>query len=446
MTDKNVVKEYDKLDLPFSSEAEKAVLGAIITDSGVLGEVANILPDSKYYYVNTHRNICAAVFDLYFNGETIDFVTLFERLKKNKHYDESVVKAYLLDLIQNCPAASSAAEYAKIVHEKYILRRFIKALRDTIRDASEGTKDIRYLMDELEQRTNDIRKDTVKPLEPVSEALIKELTRLGELDRKSDDRLRPIPTGFKDLDKVLMGLTSSDLILLAARPGMGKTAFALNIAGNIAAKSKKAVAFFSLEMTTKQLVSRLLSVEAMVDGYKLYKGELSDEEWTRIVRAGDMISNCDIYIDDTPRITVAEIKSKLKQLKNIDFVVVDYLQLMTSGNADKYAHEVSEITKSLKSHAEELSIPVMCLSQLNRSVDMRNDHRPVISDMEASAINLQDADIILFLYREGYYADRNDAQIDHNSTECIVAKNNHGKTATVRLNWQGEYTRFDSKE
>lgn len=443
MSEKDKMTGYDELDLPFSLEAEQAVLGAIIIDGEVVDKVAGILPNAKYFYVNTHRDIYAAVLDLFFKGETIDRVMLLEKLKKNKVFDENTEKTFLMDLAENCPAASNAAEYAVIVREKYNARQFINALREAIHDTFEGTKELPAHINELEKRIIDIRNDTVNSLEPLSKALVKEFNRLDASYRNSDSS-KPIPTGFGGLDKVITGLERSDLILLAARPGMGKTSFALNIARNIAVECKKAVAFFSLEMGTKQLVSRLISAEASVHKTKLHTGELSDEEWAKIVRAGEVISNSDIYLDDTPRITVAEIKSKLKQLKKVDFVVIDYLQLMISERAESRVQEVSEITKSLKTLAKELNVPVLCVSQLSRAPEKRADHRPMISDLGTSDSIIQYADIVLLLYREGYYANLNDSQNDDNSGECIVAKNNCGKTANIMLNWQGDYMRFES--
>lgn len=450
MAEKNVTTGYDGLNLPYSPEAEQAVLGAIIIDNTVINEVAEILTDPRYFHVNTHRDIYAAVLDLYNNGKNIDFVTLLDRLTKEKNFDESMGKTYLMDLAQNCPSVSNAAEYARIVREKYDVRSLINASRDTIRDASDGEIESQTLIDAAEQRIFDIRRDTINGLEPLNKVLLREFDRLDALNSNSDDALKPIPTGLSDLDRVITGLNRSDLLFLAARPGMGKTSFALNIAKHVAMVSKKTIAFFSLEMSKEQLASRLLSSEALVGGTKLRTGRLNNDEWERIVRAGDVLSKCDFYLDSTPSITVGEMKSKLRRLKNIDFVVIDYLQLMTSGRRiDNRVQEVSEITRSLKILAKELDVPVLCLSQLNRSAESRNDHRPMISDLRESGSTEQDADIVLLLYREGYYGsqnDQDDAQTDYNSGECIVAKNRHGETTSVKLHWQGEFMRFTSVE
>ncbi|MCR5652674.1 MAG: replicative DNA helicase [Ruminococcus sp.] len=451
MAENNVTIGYDGLNLPYSPEAEQAVLGAIIIDSGVINEVAEVLTDPRYFHVNTHRDIYTSVLDLYNNGRNIDFVTLLEQLKKDRNFDESTGKTYLMDLAQNCPSISNAAEYAKIVREKYDVRSLINASRDTIRDASDGEIEPQTLIDAAEQRIFDIRRDTINGLEPLNKVLLREFDRLDALGSNADDALKPIPTGLSDLDRVITGLNRSDLIFLAARPGMGKTSFALNIAKHVSMVCKKTVAFFTLEMSKEQLASRLLSSEALVGGTKLRTGHLNNDEWERIVKAGDVLAKCDFYLDSTPSITVGEMKSKLRRLKNIDFVVIDYLQLMTSGRRiDNRVQEVSEITRSLKILAKELDVPVLCLSQLNRSAESRADHRPMISDLRESGSTEQDADIVLLLYREGYYGnqadEQNDAQTDYNSGECIVAKNRHGETTSVKLHWQGEFMRFTSVE
>ena len=249
MAENNVTTGYDGLNLPYSPEAEQAVLGAIIIDSEIINEVAEILTDPRYFHVNTHRDIYAAVLDLYNNGKNIDFVTLLDRLTKEKNFDESTGKTYLMDLAQNCPAVSNAQEYARIVREKYDVRSLINASRDTIRDASDGEIESQTLIDAAEQRIFDIRRDTINGLEPLNKVLLREFDRLDALNSNTDDALKPIPTGLSDLDRVITGLNRSDLLFLAARPGMGKTSFALNIAKHVAMVSKKTVAFFSLEMS-----------------------------------------------------------------------------------------------------------------------------------------------------------------------------------------------------
>lgn len=454
MADLNIKTGYDGLNLPYSPEAEQAVLGAILLDSNILDDVTQILNESKYFHVNNHRIIYDTMLDLYNTGKAVDFVTLLEALKSQKQFDDSTGKTYLMDLANNCPSISNAREYAKIVRDKYDVRTLISIAHEIISDASSDEFEPAVLLDSAEQKIFDIRRDKANQgLEVLSKVILKEFDRLDALNNNTDDLLKPIPSGIGDLDKVITGLNRSDLILLAARPGMGKTSFALNIAKNVASTAKKTVAFFSLEMTKEQLASRLMSTEALVQGTKLRTGKLSDEEWARLVSAGDILSKCDFYLDDTPGITVAEIKSKLRRLKNIDVVVIDYLQLMTSGRRiDNRVQEVSEITRNLKMLAKELNVPVICLSQLNRAVEARKDHKPMLSDLRESGSIEQDADIILFLYREGYYDQQGDDEesagvsVDQNSSECIVAKNRHGETTSVKLHWQGEFMRFTSVE
>lgn len=455
MADLNIKTGYDGFNLPYSPEAEQAVLGAVILDSSVLDNVVEILEDSKYFHVTNHRIIYGAMLELFNTGQNVDFVTLLELLKMDKHFDDSTGKAYLMDLANNCPSISNAKEYAKIVREKYDVRSLITSARSIIDEASAGELEPNVLIDSAEQKIFDIRRGkTTQGLERLSTAIMNEFDRLDALNRATDDSVKPISTGIGDLDRVITGLNRSDLILLAARPGMGKTSFALNIARHVAATAKKTVAFFSLEMSKEQLASRLMSSEALVGGTKLRTGQLSDEEWTRLVQAGDVLSKCDFYIDDNPNITVAEMKSKLRRLKNIDLVVIDYLQLMNSGRRiDNRVQEISDITRNLKILAKELNIPVICLSQLNRAAEQREGHRPMLSDLRDSGSIEQDADIILFLVREGYYADKdnNDEEapgpvVDQNEGECIVAKNRHGETRPVKLHWQGEFMRFTSVE
>ncbi|MBQ1453882.1 MAG: replicative DNA helicase, partial [Ruminococcus sp.] len=308
------------------------------------------------------------------------------------------------------------------------------------------------LLDSAEQRIYDIRSDSEKGgLERIGSVLLQTFERLDSLNREADESVRPVSTGIGDLDRVITGLNRSDLIILAARPGMGKTSFALNIARNVACKSKKAVAFFSLEMSKEQLASRLLSAEALVGGTKLRTGKLSDEEWQRLVPASDVLKNANLYIDDTPGITITEMKSRLRRLREIDLVVVDYLQLMSSTRRiESRVNEISEITRSLKIMAKELNVPVITLSQLSRASEQRPDHRPQLSDLRDSGSIEQDADIVLFLYREGYYDKNSDDSaapaVDMNSGECIVAKNRHGEMSTVKLHWQGEFMRFTDVE
>lgn len=282
-------------------------------------------------------------------------------------------------------------------------------------------------------------------LQRINESIIETFDRLDILNSDDSSLYQGVPTGIGDLDATITGLNKSDLILLAARPGMGKTSFALNIARHVAVKEKKRVAFFSLEMTREQLTSRLLSTEAMVHGVKLRTGKLEEDEWVRLIEAGDILSKTELYFDDTPGITVPEMKAKLRRLKDVDLVIIDYLQLMSSAKRiENRVQEISEITRNLKIMAKEINVPVLTLSQLSRASEQRSEHRPMLSDLRDSGSIEQDADIVLFLYRNDYYKNGEAVEEDYDksSGECIVAKNRHGETKTVSLHWQGEYMRF----
>ena len=453
MADMNITSGYDGLNLPYSPEAEQAVLGAIIIDAETcLSKVVSILNKPEYFYVATHRVIYSVMLNMYNLSLEIDLVTLLENLRRDKAFDETTGKTYLYDLANNCPSISNVEIYANLIRDNYDVRKLITASREIIEEATENTSEPSALLDSAEEKIYEIRQGKdYKGLRRIDQVILETYTRLDILNSDTDDSLKPIPTGIGDLDRTITGLNRSDLILLAARPGMGKTSFALNIAKYVACNAKKTVAFFSLEMTSEQLCSRLLSTEALVGGTKLRTGKLSEEEWQRLIAAGDILRQSKIYLDDTPGITVSEIKAKLRRLKEIDLVIIDYLQLM-SGNkrTDNRVQEISEITRNLKILAKEVNVPVICLSQLSRASEQRQDHKPQLSDLRDSGSIEQDADIVLFLYREGYYDKDKTVDAppttDQNSGECLVAKNRHGETKGVKLHWQGEFMRFTSVE
>ena len=452
MADSLFSGSYDGLNMPYSPEAEQAVLGAIILDSTVFDKVVDYIKSPEYFYVALHKLIFMQMQEMINFGAAIDFVTLLEKLKQNKAFDEATGKTYLMDLVNNCPSISNAEAYAQVIADKYNIRRLITASREIIDDASAGDEEPSVLIDSAEQKIFDIRKGNEKSgLERINSVILQTFDRLDALNSETDDSMKPISTGIGDLDRVITGLNRSDLILLAARPGMGKTSFALNIARNAACTSKKTVAFFSLEMSKEQLASRLLSTDALISGTKLRTGKLNDEEWSRLIPASDVLSKAELYLDDTPGITITEMKSRLRRLRNLDLVVIDYLQLMGSGRRiDNRVQEISEITRNLKILAKEMNVPVITLSQLSRASEQRTDHRPQLSDLRDSGSIEQDADIVLFLYREGYYSEKSAEQAaptaDMNSGECIVAKNRHGEAKSVKLHWQGEFMRFTGTE
>lgn len=450
MDDLKVTSGYDGLKLPFSAEAEQSVLGAILLDSQCLDRIAEILPNPEYFYLANHKLIYATMLEMFTLGQPIDFVTVLDKLKKDSNFEENTAKTYLLQLAQIVPSIKNAQTYAYIVRDNYDVRTLITTARDIIEDASSGANDAATLLDSAEQKIFDIRQGkNMQGLQRINETIIETFDRLDALNSDENQLYQGIPTGINDLDETITGLNRSDLILLAARPGMGKTSFALNIARHVAVKEKRKVAFFSLEMTKEQLTARLLSTEAMVGGVKLRTGKLADDEWIRLVEAGDILSKTEIYFDDTPGITVPEMKAKLRRLKNVDLVVIDYLQLMSGGRRiDNRVQEISEITRNLKIMAKEINVPVLTLSQLSRASEQRSDHRPMLSDLRDSGSIEQDADIVLFLYRNDYYRDGEnvDEDFDKNSGECIIAKNRHGETRAVPLHWQGEFMRFTAKE
>ncbi len=439
----------DGINLPYSLDAENAVLGAILMESSCMDRVAIILPKPDYFYSSSNRIVYSVIMDLYNLSKPIDYITVLESLRNNEDFDTANGRQYLLQVAQSVPSISNVEYYANIVREKYEIRTLIINSREIIEDATNSDYSSEQLLDLAEQKIFDIRNGkSTSGLQKIDEIIIQTFDRLDLVNSPDSDE-KAISTGISSLDNVITGLNRSDLILLAARPGMGKTSFALNIAKNAAIKEKRVVAFFSLEMSREQLASRLLSTEGKIEGSKLRTGKLNSDEWVRLVEAGEILSKTKIYFDDTPGITVPEMKAKLRRLKKVDLVVIDYLQLMSSARRiDNRVQEISEITRSLKIMAKELNIPVMTLSQLSRASDQRAEHRPQLSDLRDSGSIEQDADIVLFLYREGYYTqdDKENEDNNKNSGECIVAKNRHGESRTVPLYWQGEYMRFTGQE
>ena len=387
--------------------------------------------------------------DLFTLGQPVDYITVLDKIKSNNESDYLNFKSYLLELAQIVPTTSNIEFYADIVRDKYNLRNLVNTAREIINDASSGNVDSSELLNSAEQKIFDIRRGKeTRGLQRVNEIVVKTFDRLDTLNSQPNGEYLGISTGIKDLDRVIMGLNKSDLILLAARPGMGKTSFALNIAEYASTIKNKKVAFFSLEMSKEQLVSRMLSAIGQISGQNLRMGSLNDKEWERLIEAGDILSKSQIYIDDTPGVTIPEMKAKLRRLGNVDLVIIDYLQLMSSAKRiDNRVQEISEITRNLKIMAKEIDVPVVTLSQLSRASEQRNDHRPVLSDLRDSGSIEQDADIVLFLYREGYYDSGNvDENQNKNLGECIVAKNRHGETRSIQLHWQGEFMRFTGLE
>ncbi|MCI9193555.1 MAG: replicative DNA helicase [Acutalibacter muris] len=440
------------LSMPFNLDAEQSVLGAVLLDAECLSVVAEVLPRAEYFYAVNNQLIYGAMLEMYTLGQPVDFVTVLEKLRESSDFDQEQGRVYLVQLAQLVPSVSSVETYARIVRDKYEIRTLMQAVRGILEEASAGTEESSLLLDSAEQRIYEIRQGKqVEGLKPIREILLETYDRLDLLNSPDRDKYRGIPTGIGLLDSTITGLNRSDLIVLAARPGVGKTSFGLNIARHASVVSKRRVAFFSLEMSREQLASRLLSTEASVEGTKLRSGDLNDDEWTRIIEAGDILGKAELYFDDAPGITVPQMKAKVRRLKNVDLVIVDYLQLMSGGKkTDNRVNEISDITRNLKIMAKELDVPVIAMSQLRRPTERSKDHRPGLSELRDSGSIEQDADIVIFLHREAYNAASEGGEVtedmDTSAAQIIVAKNRHGATIDIDVHWQAEYMRFTSRE
>lgn len=440
------------LSMPFNLDAEQSVLGAVLLDQECLSVVAEILPRAEYFYAVNNQMIYGAMLEMYTLGQPVDFVTVLEKLRESPDFDREAGRVYLVQLAQLVPSISNVETYAQIVRDKYDIRTLMQAARGILDEASAGTEESSLLLDAAEQRIYEIRQGKqVQGLQPIREIMMETFDRLDLLNSPDRDKYRGIPTGIGLLDSTITGLNRSDLIVLAARPGVGKTSFGLNIARHASVVSKRRVAFFSLEMSKEQLSSRLLSTEASVEGTKLRSGDLNDDEWTRIIEAGDILGKAELYFDDAPGITVPQMKAKVRRLKHVDLVIVDYLQLMSGGKKnDNRVNEISDITRNLKIMAKELDVPVIAMSQLRRPTERTKDHRPGLSELRDSGSIEQDADIVIFLHREAYNATSEGGEItedmDASAAQLIVAKNRHGATADIDVHWQAEYMRFTSRE
>ena len=438
--------------VPFSLEAEQSVLGAILLEPSCLNVVMDLLPREEYFYGVNNQLIYGAMREMFVLGEPVDFVTVLEKLKENRDFDQDTGKVYLTQLAQLVPSIDNVEVYAQIVRDKYDLRTLMQAARSILDEASEGSEEPSLLLDAAEEKIYRIRQGkTVRGLQKLSEVLLETFDRLDRLTSPDKDQYQGLPTGIRELDSTITGLNRSDLIIVAARPGVGKTSLALNIARHVAVTKGRKVAFFSLEMGKEQLASRLLASEALVEGTKLRSGDLTNDEWTRLVEASDILGKAPLYLDDSPDITAQKMKAKLLRLKDVDLVMVDYLQLMTSPKrSDNRVNEVAEITRSLKIMAKELNVPVVALSQLRRPTERTKDHRPGLSELRDSGSIEQDADIVMFLHREAYNAISEGGEMsedmDQNAGLIIVAKNRHGETRDIPVHWQGEYMRFTSRE
>ncbi len=451
MAEENPIYNLDGGRLPYSVEAEQAVLGSIIIDPKCLNEIA-VQMKAEFFHFEHHRKIYEILTSMYELSQVIDLVSVLEKIKKSGIYDEAGGKAYLTQLAQGVPTSANVLSYVAIIRERYYARALLSAAHNIIKDVDENTEDSGKLIDRAEQQIYEIRQGReVSGLTHIKSVIENEtydrLSKMADPETRND--YIGIPSGIGDLDKMITGLNKSDLIILGARPGMGKTSFALNIARNVAVQSGKTVCFFSLEMTRDQLAQRMLSSEAGIKSEKLRTGNLTADEWTRLAQAGEHLSKANIYFDETSDITVPEMKAKLRRMRKVDLVVIDYLGLMKSAKQkENRVQEVSEITRNLKIMAKDIGVPVIACAQLSRGTETKGkSHRPALSDLRESGSIEQDADIVLFLYRETYYdSEKKDDEdrSDPNKAECIVAKNRHGEIGTVDMHWDGQFTRFTS--
>ena len=432
--------------LPFSLIAEQSLLGAVLVDPESFNEIADLVSLSDFY-MEEHQQIFSAMHELFLTSRDIDVVTLIDMLVQKGIYTKSGGEQYIRTIAEVVPNALNIKDYARIVKDKSVLRQLISACGEVSDMAYTEQDDVSHILDSAENKIFTIAqgKDT-KNFRHIREVLGDFYTHLHELNTEGADS-QGTPTGFSGLDRVLAGMAKSDLVLVGARPGMGKTSFCLNIASNVAAQTGKTVCIFSLEMSAEQLVNRMVSSEAMVDSYKLRTGELSEEDWESVARAAAQLAKCDILIDDTAGITVTGMKAKLRRVKNLGLVVIDYLQLMQSDKkTDNRVNEVGDISRAMKLMAKELMVPVICCSQLSRGPESRTDKRPMLSDLRESGSIEQDADVILFLYRDEYYKTNESSEPNSDAAasiaEVIVAKNRHGSTGTVKMGWIGRYTKF----
>ena len=447
MAEDKTTQVNDGLGLPYSLEAEESVLGAVLVDPDKINEIADTLKP-EHFYIPEHRSIYSAMMAKMIRNERIDFVTILESLKSEGFFASEDGKAYLLKLAQSVPFISNLPNYAKIVREKYEARCLIKAAREITELAMDPSTDYEELLDMSEERIYNIRQGRqTGGLLPIHQVIASNYEMFQKLASDERDQYVGIPTGISDLDAVTSGLNRSDLIIVGARPGMGKTSFALNVARNVAMQGR-VVAFFNLEMSREQMVNRLLSSEARVSSQKLRTGNLTGDEWSRIAAAGSALCQAPIYLDDTASITVPEMKARLRRVPDLGFVVIDYLQLMHSAKrTDNRVQEVSEITRSLKIMAKELNVPIMVCAQLSRGTEKQANHRPALADLRESGSIEQDADQVLFLFRPEYYSNNDQdptAAAPASIAEVIVAKNRHGELRTVELAWAGEFTQFTS--
>ena len=431
--------------MPHSPEAEQAVLGSMLIDADCIKDVMDKLQPQDFY-LQQNREIFETIYSMFIYSRPIDGVTVAREMEKNGVYRDDT-RAYLLQLMEVTPTSANVMEYAGIIRDKALLRSMAKAAGDIAAMVQEGVGTAGDLLSAAEQKIYAIRQGRgSQEMATVGAVLNDVMEQLAKLTAGSEPP--GLSTGLSAVDRKINGLNKSDLLLLAARPGMGKTSMALNVALSAAKASGKTVAIFSLEMSKEQLVTRLLANEGLIENTRLSTGNLRESDWEKIAQAASVLNQTNIRIDDNPLLTVADMNAKCRRLENLGLVVIDYLQLMTSAGGKGYSGEnrqqaVADISRMLKIMAKELQVPVLCLSQLSRANEKREDKRPMLSDLRESGAIEQDADIVMFLYRDDYYKEDSEKR---NIAECIVAKNRHGETGKVELRWMPDYTAFSTLE
>ncbi|MBE6996953.1 MAG: replicative DNA helicase [Ruminococcaceae bacterium] len=433
--------------VPQSLQAEQAVIGSMLIDPACIPDV---LKDARaeHFYNKINRDIFETIFAMFNYGMTIDPITVMEQMRERGVFQEESTRAYLLELMQVTPTAANVSEYVSIIRDKALQRALGQVAGEITQMVNEGLGSADDMLESAERNIYALRRDrTIGGLKPIAEVVREVYDNLNLLAQEGE-RLPGVPTGLVDLDKRILGLNKGELVLIASRPGMGKTSIAMNIVMNVAKVSGKAVAVFSLEMSRAQLVSRILSGESMINNQKLLTGNLSAEEWRRIVTAAATVSSANVLIDDNPTLSVADMNAQCRRVKNLGLVVIDYLQLMSSAGGKQSGGEnrqqiVADMTRMLKIMAKELDVPVLCLSQLSRANEARQDKRPMLSDLRESGAIEQDADVVIGLYREGYY---NKECENPNAAEAIVLKNRKGETGIVNLVFLSEYTTYVSAD
>lgn len=444
--------------IPHDSEAEKAVLGAIFIDPEAIADASAVVQPEDFYE-RANRLIYQAMLDLSDRGDAIDPLTLQDELTKKNQLDDIGGISYVSQLALSTPTAEHVTYYAQIVHRKSLLRRLISASQKIITNAIDGSDDVTDILDDAESEIMNVSSENntggFRVIKDIVNSTVEEINNIPD----DGNMVTGLPTGFSELDKMTTGFHDDELIIVAARPGVGKTSFALNVAQFVGLHTDKTVAMFSLEMSGEQLVQRMLASEGLIDSQHLRTGQLNEEEWRKLIVASGSLANTSIYIDDTPGIKMSEIRAKSRRLAkekgNLGLIVIDYLQLIEGPRSESRQQEVSAISRQLKKLAKELHVPVIALSQLSRSVEQRQDKRPVLSDIRESGSIEQDADIVSFLYREDYYRDEEDdgesdadkevgAEDDNGEVEVIIEKNRSGSRGTVKLMFSKPYNRFSN--